>query len=293
MKLPRSSFYHRGKRGNPDRMEIETGLRDRIEAICLEFPRYGYRRVTHQLRRERRLVNHKKVLRIMRESDLLCRVKRRWVKTTDSNHHFARYPNLIKRVSISRLNQVWLSDITYIRICTGFVYLAAILDAFSRRLIGYAISRTLDTALTLEALRMAVAERRPAAGVIHHSDQGVQYASVEYVEELRRHGFAISMARTGNPYDNAMMESFFKTLKYEEVYLSKYETYDDVTLRLPQFIEEVYNRKRLHSALGYLPPEEYEKSLSQHDSQKGFPPDPPNPFCPTVGVQSSFFLSMN
>ncbi len=258
MNVSRSSFYHRGKRGSPDQMETETGLRDSIEAICLEFPRYGYRRVTHQIRREGKLVNHKRVLRIMRESDLLCRVKRRWVKTTDSNHGFTRYPNIIKGMAITRLNQVWLSDITYIRIRTGFVYLAAILDAFSRRVIGYTISRTLDTALTLEALLMAITERRPGQGVIHHSDQGVQYASLEYVEELRRHGFAISMARAGNPYDNARMESFFKTLKYEEVYLSEYETYDDVILRLPHFIEEVYHRERLHSAPGYLPPVNFE-----------------------------------
>ena len=268
MRLARSSFYRREGRGDPEQMKTEADLRDRIEAICLEFPRYGYRRVTHQLRREGWLVNHKKVLRLMRESDLLCRVKRKWVKTTDSSHGFARYSNLIKGLTVTHLNQVWLSDITYIRIRAGFVYLAAILDAFSRRVIGYAISRNLDTALTIETLRMAIAERQPEPGVIHHSDQGVQYASEEYVEELRRHGFAMSMARTGNPYENAMMESFFKTLKYEEIYLSEYDTYDAVIRRLPHFIEEVYNRKRLHSALGYLPPEDYEKLLPKYDNQE-------------------------
>jgi putative transposase len=267
MKLSRSSFYYRRKVKDPDRMKAEADLIDRIEAICLEFPRYGYRRVTRQLKREGWLVNHKRVLRLMRESDLLCRVKRRWVRTTDSKHHFPRYPNLIKGMVISRLNQVWLADITYIRIRTGFVYLAAILDAFSRRAIGYAISTRLDTALVLEALRAAIAERKPDLGVIHHSDQGVQYASSEYVDELKSHGFEISMARTGNPYENAMMESFFKTLKYEEVYLCEYKTYEGVMERLPYFIEEVYNLKRLHSALGYHPPNEFEELvvIQQHN----------------------------
>ena len=172
MKLSRSSFYYRPKSSSPERMEAKADLRGKIESICLEFPRYGYRRITYELWYRDCHVNHKKVLRIMRESDLLCRMKRRRVKTTNSKHGFPRYPNLIKGMGIKRLNQVWLSDITYIRIRTGFVYLAAILDAYSRKVIGYAVSMSLDTALTLEALKMAIARRRPGPGVTHHSDQG-------------------------------------------------------------------------------------------------------------------------
>jgi len=268
MKLARSSFYYQPKGKSSGQMKAEADLRDRVETICLGFPRYGYRRVTYQLKREGKQVNHKKVLRLMRESDLLCRVRRKWVKTTNSRHRFPRYPNLVKGKTIRCLNQVWLADITYIRIRTGFVYLAAILDAFSRKVIGYAVSTTLDTALTLEALEMAIATRQPGRGVIHHSDRGVQYATGEYVEELRRHGFEISMARTGNPYENALMESFFKTLKYEEVNLCEYESYADVVARLPYFIEEVYNQKRLHSALGYLPPNEFEEALLNQENHE-------------------------
>ena len=220
----------------------------------LEFAGYGYRRVTAALRRAGWTVNHKRVLRIMREESLLCQLKRRFVPTT----HSADTPNLIKDIKIDRLDQAWISDITYLRVPTTFCYLAAILDAYSRRCVGWHLSRWIDTSLTLCALEMALDSRRPDPGLIHHSDQGVQYASSEYVLRLAETGAQISMAAVGNPYENAQVESFFRTLKLEEVYIKDYRDFEEAEENIAEFIEEVYNKKRLHSSLGYLPPVEFE-----------------------------------
>lgn len=257
MKLPRRSFYHRPKEKPSDQALIE-----RMEQICLDFPRYGYRRVAHQLKREGWRINHKKVHRIMREKGWLCRPrKKKWVCTTDSNHMLPIYPNLVNGLTVERVNQLWVADITYIHILVCFIYLAVILDVYSRKAIGYAISRSIDSQLTLSALQMAIFNRRPPTGCIHHSDRGSQYASAEYVKELKDHKFEISMSRKGNPYDNAYAESFMKTLKSEEVHLWEYRTIEDVHRRIPYFIEDVYNHKRLHSAIGYCPPCEFEMML--------------------------------
>jgi len=212
-------------------------------------------------------INHKRVLRLMRQLGIQGRIKRKYAITTNSRHNHPIYPNLIKDKIINGINQVWCSDITYISILTGFVYLAAIIDIYSRRIVGYAIGRTLSPELTLAALKMALATRK-IGNLIHHSDQGVQYASTDYIKLLKDHGIRISMSAKGNPYDNAYVESFFKTLKQEEVYLWQYETYLDVIARVPFFIEDVYNRKRLHSALGYRPPEEFENLLAENASQE-------------------------
>jgi putative transposase len=252
------SWYYAHPVAAQKKAHKDLELRDAIERIVLEFPGYGYRRVTAALRREGWSVNHKRVLRIMRQESLLCQLKRRFVPTTDSAHALARYPNLIKDIEIDRLDQVWISDITYVRLPTSFCYLAAILDAYSRRCVGWHLSRRIDTRLTLCALQMALASRRPTAGLIHHSDQGVQYASGEYVLRLEQSGERISMAAVGNPYENAKAESFFRTLKMEEVYLKDYRGFEEAEENIAEFIEELYNRKRLHSSLGYLPPVEFE-----------------------------------
>ena len=243
--------------------EEELELRSQIQTIALEMRAYGYRPITAELHRRGVKVNHKRVLRLLREDNLLCLRQRAFVRTTDSRHNLMVYPNLTRELVLSNINQLWVADITYIRLLREFIYLAVLLDAFSRRCIGWAISRHIDTQLTLAALQMALNTRTIHAGLIHHSDRGVQYAAADYVAVLHEHKIEISMSRTGNPYDNAKAERFMRTLKYEEIYMNDYETLAEVRASIEHFIEAVYNRKRLHSAIGYRPPVEFEASLAQ------------------------------
>lgn len=261
MGLSHSTYYYRPRTPAAGKQKADADVRDRIEQIALKFPRYGYRRMTAQLRREGLSANHKRVLRLMRESDLLVKCRRKRVFTTDSGHGLRVYPNLYRDVRPSAVNQVWVADITYIRLLLEFVYLAVILDAFSRRVVGWALSRSLDASLTLGALQAALAHRKPPAGCIHHSDRGVQYACDDYVKRLAQAGMQISMGRRGNPYDNAQVESFFKTLKCEEVNLTEYRNFEQAIAGIGGFIERVYNTERLHSALGYVSPVEFEDML--------------------------------
>jgi putative transposase len=254
------SWYYAANEPTPS--EADTTLRARIEEIVLEFPGYGYRRVTIALQREGQEVNHKRILRIMREESLLCQLKRHFVVTTDSRHGYGSYPNRIKGLVVTRLNQVWIADLTYVRLPCGFVYVAAILDFVSRKVIGWALSRWIDAALALRALDHALTTRSVSDGLIHHSDHGVQYASALYVSRLEEHGITISMAALGNPYENARAESFFKTLKTEEVYLKDYRDPADAEMQISHFINAVYNAKRLHSSLDYRPPDEFERDIA-------------------------------
>jgi len=254
-------FEPEGER--PDR---DLDLRDAIQRIALEFPCYGRPRITAELKRRGWEVNHKRVGRILREDNLLCLRRRKFVVTTDSKHNLRVYPNLAKSMELTGIDQLWIADITYIRLETEFVYLAVVLDAYSRRVIGWALDRSLEDDLAIAALRMALRRRKPAAGLTHHSDRGVQYASHDYTGMLQEHGVGISMSRSGNPYDNATCESFMKTLKYEEVYRQEYRDLAEAHASIEKFIEKIYNGKRLHSALGYQPPVEFERSLLRSSS---------------------------
>lgn len=263
MNLSTSAYYYKPKRDPVERAKHEADLRDRVDAIHAEFPRCGYRPMKHYLRRAGVIVSARKLRRLMKQYGLQALIKRAYVTTTDSDHKLPIYPNLIAGLAVTGINQVWVADITYIRILTGFVYLAVMLDVYSRRIVGWAISPRIDGELTIKALNDAIEKRTPPRGVFHHTDRGVQYAYGEYVKILKEHGFHISMSAKGNPYENAFAESLMKTLKYDEVYLWNYESWNDVMERLPNFIEEVYNKKRLHSGIGYLPPEEFERLLEK------------------------------
>jgi len=265
-RVSRCSFY----RYDPERKagrDRDMELRDAIQRIALEWPCYGRPRITQQLRRQGWRVNPKRVYRLMREDNLLCVRRRKFVVTTDSNHDRRIYPNLVRELVLTGVNQLWIADLTYIRLREEFVFLAAILDAFSRRVIGWALDRTLEDELTLTALRMALANRAPLPGLVHHSDRGSQYASRDYIALLEANQIRISMSRKGSPWDNAACESFMKTLKYEEVYRNEYRDLAEARASIGAFLEKVYNQKRLHSALGYVPPVEFEAQRAVRSSE--------------------------
>jgi transposase InsO family protein len=264
----RSGYYRFLDPVKPARLDMD--LRDEIQKIALEWPCYGSRRITEELKARKWEVNRKRVQRLMREDNLLCVTKRRFVvPTTDSSHGLRVYPNRTASMILTGIDQLWVADITYIRLEEEFVYLAVILDAFSRRVIGWHLDQGLDDSLTLHALRMALRERSVLPGLVHHSDRGVQYASHEYTQLLKDHGIDISMSRKANPWDNAACESFMKTLKYEEVYRTEYRNLAQARAGIGEFMEKVYNQKRLHSALSYRSPVEFETSLSMATSQSG------------------------
>jgi len=261
-RVSRAGFYRSLQEQVP--LEESMEVRSAIEQVALEHRRrYGYRRVTAELRRRGMLVNHKRVARVMREDDLLAVQPKRFVTTTDSNHRLEVYLNLARRMMLTGTDQLWVADITYIRLQAEFVYLALILDAFSRKIVGWKLERTLASRLATEALQVAIETRKPPPGLVHHSDRGIQYASAEYVAVLNKHGMVPSMSRPANPYDNASCESFIKTLKREEIYANEYENLEHLRSNIEEFIERYYNQKRLHSALGYRTPDEFEAQASQ------------------------------
>jgi putative transposase len=253
--------YYRSQEPMAASSQEDLKLRDAMHRVALEWPAYGSRRMSRELRKRGMKVNRKRLQRLMREDNLLCVAKRKFVVTTDSAHPLPVYPNLPPRMNVTGINQLWIADITYIRLEEEFVYLAVILDAFSRRVIGWSLDDTMAESLTLAALQMALSEREVGPGLVHHSDRGVQYAAGGYTQMLKDHGITISMSRKANPWDNAACESFMKTLKYDEVHRQEYRDLADAQTSIEHFIERVYNQKRLHSALGYIAPADFENGL--------------------------------
>lgn len=259
-RISRAGFYRQWADKAP--CQLESTLRDAMQRVALANRCYGYRRVTAALKLEGWEVNHKRIARMLREDNLLSLRQRAFVSTTDSRHGYTIYPNLARNMLLTAPNQLWVADITYIRLAEVFVYLAVILDAFSRRVLGWELDRSLTTTLVVSALRQALSGRALTGDIVHHSDRGVQYCSGEYIRVLEEHGFTVSMSRRGNPWDNARCESFMKTLKAEEVYLKQYRDIDDARANLNEFLDHVYNRQRLHSALQYRSPEAFELALA-------------------------------
>jgi putative transposase len=260
--VSRASFYRAGEERRPG-LDPDMDLRDVIQRIALEWPSYGRPRITAELRRRGWEVNPKRVYRLMREDNLLCVRKRKFVVTTDSSHGRKVYPNLVGELALTGIDQLWVADITYIRLQAEFVYLAVVIDAYSRRVIGWALDRHMEDDLSLAALRRALEMRQPGPGLVHHSDRGSQYASGDYTDLLKSHGCQISMSHKASPWENAGCESWMKTLKSEEVYRQEYRDFSEARASIAQFIDRVYNQKRLHSALGYRPPVEFEQALAR------------------------------
>lgn len=271
--LSTSTYYYKPKRSRLERAKEDHDIKSAIEKIRKDFPQSGYRTLLHYLKREHGIkIGETKLRRIIRENGLQAKQVKRFVKTTWSDHDELIYPNLLPEMAVTDVNQVWVADLTYIRVMAGFIYLAAILDVYSRKAIGWAISTSLDRQLTCSALKMAIEKRNPKPGVIHHSDRGVQYLCKEYVQILRQHEFHISCSRKGNPYDNAFAESFFKTLKTNEVDLQTYRDIWDVLDRVPEFLEDIYNERRVHSKLDYVSPNEFE--VENEEKKKNGKPRP-------------------